>query len=88
MIIISPAIYEHEEIIGPATRCDEIDHFAAIFMVLRASQTTADYRRCLPENRSSVASQLGAINCLFIPPAIFIAAMACRTIELRMLGPI
>ena len=43
----------------------KIDHFAEILMVLEASQTTADYRRCLPENRSSVASQLGAINCFY-----------------------
>ena len=61
---------------GPATRCDEIDHFAAILMVLEASQTTADYRKCLPENRSSVAIQLGAINCFYFLLRFFIAPIA------------
>ena len=68
--------------IGPATRCNEIDHYGAILMVLEASQTTADYRRCLPESRSSVASQLGAINCFYFllrSAAIFIAAIAYIT---------
>ena len=48
--------------IGPATRCDEIVHFAAILRVLGASQPIAAHRRSLLQNRSSVASQLGAIN--------------------------
>ena len=38
-------------------------HFAAILRLLEASQATADHRRCLPENRSSVASQLATMEC-------------------------
>ena len=33
--------------IGPATRCDEIDHFAAILRVLGASQPIAAHRRSI-----------------------------------------
>ena len=47
---------------GPATRCNEKDHFAAILRVLGASQPIAAHPRSLLKNRSSVASQLGAIN--------------------------
>ena len=32
--------------IGPATRCDEMGHFAAILKVLEASQTIAAHRNC------------------------------------------
>ena len=49
--------------LGPATRCDEMYHFTAILRLLEASQATADHRRCLPENRSSVASQLATMEC-------------------------
>ena len=51
--------------IGPVTRCDEMYHFAVILRLLEASQTTADHRRCLLENRSSVASQLPTMNCFY-----------------------
>ena len=61
-------------------KCNEMYYFAAILRLLEASQTIADCRRCLPENRSSVASQLGAINCFLFPPAIFIAVITYRII--------
>ena len=44
--------------IGTATRCDEIDYFAAILKTLEPSQPIAEHRNCLLQNRSSVASHL------------------------------
>ena len=52
--------------IGPATRCDEMRHFAAILKLLEPSQTIAAYRRYLLQNRSSVASQLPTMECFHI----------------------
>ena len=54
------------EHIGPATRCDEMGHFAAILKLLEPSQTIAAYRRYLLQNRSSVASQLPTMECFHI----------------------
>ena len=51
-----------DEYKGPATRCDEIDHFPAILKLLEPSQTIAAHRRYLLQNRSSVASQLPRWN--------------------------
>ena len=44
--------------IGPATRCDEMNHFVVIFRVLEASQPIAAHRRSLLIHRSHVASQV------------------------------
>ena len=61
-------------VIGPATRCDEREHFVAILLLLEASQTIADHHRCLHQNHISVASQLPTLNFFFFflsPPSIF-----------------
>ena len=50
--------------LGSATRCDEVGHLAAILMLLEASQTIADHRRCLLKDRSSVASLMGYFHVL------------------------
>ena len=59
--------------IGPATRCDEIGHFAAILRVLEASQPIAD-----------LSLKIARWNVLLFS-WIFIAAMAHRNTSLRMM---
>ena len=55
--------FQSQMIIGPATRCDEIEHFAAILLLLEASQPIAAHRMYLLQIRSSVASHLPTMGC-------------------------
>ena len=66
--------------IGPAKGCNEMGHFPAILRILKASHTIAHHGRYLPQNLSSVASQLPTVECFSYSPAISIAAMAYRNI--------
>ena len=62
---LKPALYKAQPQ-GPATRCDEMGHFAAILKLLEPSQTIAAHRRYLLQKRSSVASQLPTMECFHI----------------------
>ena len=80
-----------DESIGPATRCDEKGHFAAILRHLEASQTLAVHRRpsqVSPPNSRECGQAAAHDGTFSYSPAMVIAAMPIRNIYRNILSQI